>query len=507
MENNKDSNSSLPGEDENLDESDPYIFEVGSTVDNVVSVDSAISPKDQTVSTSPHKSKKLSSKKRLKKLTAKKASSSSNAANGDDESSPQEILSIVTDIDSEKQASRRKSTSAVKMSNATADNISSLENEHGDPSNSSNTYYSSYYVLQFKKEQQKRNPKKSSSKEQAEENGESHSKSKGLKRGSSSNKEMEEEIKEEAVALKPSEAELPKESGSEIKEDSKGTNDKTKTSKKKSFQDEMEQAPETKQGKKKRSVAAEEESDKVFQEETLDENAKAKATEKKRDSPVHKKPEKKLTKKLFCNKKSKAVSEVSVVKTSEETSTEQLELESVPGKTKLKSNGSVSTNEKSSKRESPNLEEKDEPLGDMSFLINVNSRISVFVADTSQEECELEPMTARERNDVYKVTQLYKLRARIGTKSENNLTTVRLSKQADTKMPKPGRVDRLLSELSIAASKEAFKDSPKNQAKRKHAATVDGDEQAVAGDGDHEQDGPPKKKLSKLSRTNKVRVF
>ena len=489
MENNKDSNSSLSGEDENLDESDPYIFEVGSTVHNVVTVDSAISPKDQTVSTSPHKSKKLSSKKRLKNLTAKKASSSFNAANGDDESSPQEILSVVTDIDSEKQASRRKSKSAVEMSNAKADNISSLENEHGDPSNSSNT----------KKEQQKRNPKKSSSKEQAEENGESHSKSKGLKRGSSSNKEMEEEIKEEAVAMKPSEAELPKESGSEIKEDSKGTNDKTKTSRKKSFQDKLEQAPETEQGKKKRSVAAEEESDEVFQEETLGGKARAKTTEKKRDSPKEK-----LTKKLFRNKKSKAVSEDSVVKTSEETSTEQLELESVLGKTKFKPNASVSTNDKSSKKESPNLEEKDEPLGDMSFLINVNSQISVFVADTSQEECELEPMTARERNDVYKVTQLYKLRARIGTKSENNLTTVRLSKQADTKMPKPGRVDRLLSELSIAASKKAFKDSPKNQAKRKHAATVDGDEQTVAGDGDHEQDGPPKKKFSKLSRTKKV---
>lgn len=141
----------------------------------------------------------------------------------------------------------------------------------------------------------------------------------------------------------------------------------------------------------------------------------------------------------------------------------------------------------------------DEPLGDMSFLIEVNSKISLFVSDVVQDECELDPMTARQRNEVYKVAQLYKLRARIGTKADNNLTTLRLSKQADTHMPKPGKVDRLLSELSIAASKEAFKESPKIQSKRKHGATAD--RKKASDDNDIDQGGPPKKKFAKQSRS------
>ena len=134
----------------------------------------------------------------------------------------------------------------------------------------------------------------------------------------------------------------------------------------------------------------------------------------------------------------------------------------------------------------------------MSFLIEVNSKISLFVSDVVQDKCELDPMTARQRNEVYKVAQLYKLRARIGTEA-NNLTTVRLSKQADTQMPKPGKVDRLLSELSIAASKEAFKESPKIQSKRKHGATAD--RKNASDDNDIDQQGPPKRRFAKQSRS------
>ncbi|XP_022789696.1 myb-like protein V isoform X2 [Stylophora pistillata] len=160
----------------------------------------------------------------------------------------------------------------------------------------------------------------------------------------------------------------------------------------------------------------------------------------------------------------------------------------------------TSSKEKSSRRESTTSEDNDEPLGDMSFLININSQISMFVDDASQQECELQPMTARERNDVYKVTQLYKLRARIGTKTENNLTTVCLSKQADTRMPKPGRVDNLLSNLSIMASKEATRESPKNHGKRKHTSSKEENVQTTAGDL-LEQAAPPMKKLTRLSKT------
>ena len=225
---------------------------------------------------------------------------------------------------------------------------------------------------------------------------------------------------------------------------------------------------------------------------------------KKADSPVYERREVKPNKKLSRTKKSKSSSEDMPDTIGEEMVTRQSE----PMETSQKqwrtstANEMSSKNVKSSKKESTTTEDNDEQLGDMSFLINVNSRIALFVADASQEECELQPMTARERNDVYKVTHLYKLRARMGTKAENNLTTVRLSKQPGTRMPKPGRVDSLLSELSIAASKVAFKESPKNQEKRKYSAATEGDDQTMAEDG-LDQAAPPKKKLAKLSRSNK----
>lgn len=223
------------------------------------------------------------------------------------------------------------------------------------------------------------------------------------------------------------------------------------------------------------------------------------------DSPVQDMPQGKPNKKLSRTKKSKSRSEDIPTKIGEEMVTEQPKpIETSQEQPNAFTAGGMPNKDvKSTKKESTTTKESDEQLGDMSFLININSQIALFVADASQNECELQPMTARERNDVYKVTHLYKLRARIGTKTENNLTTVRLSKQADTRMPKPGRVDSLLSELSIAASKVAFKESPKNQEKRKYSAVTQGDNQAVAEDG-LDQASPPKKKLTKLSRSNKL---
>ena len=106
---------------------------------------------------------------------------------------------------------------------------------------------------------------------------------------------------------------------------------------------------------------------------------------------------------------------------------------------------------------------EDEPLGDMSFLLDVNLKISELVTST-REELELELMTGRQRTDVYKLAALYKLRARIGDKSDK-LATLRLSKTPESKMPRNGKVDCLLSELSIAATREA--DSPRPRAAKR----------------------------------------
>ena len=331
---------------------------------------------------------------------------------------------------------------------------------------------------------------------------------------------------EDVAVVERTEAEV-QESDSDFKGNSKGGKEKTRVKKTrkmkrgvllegsdKNSQDEMpvadvkhqDEIKDTKEGNKR--TLAKGEFEEVFSAEIpvtqLNTGIKPKG-KKKADSQVQDRPQGKPNKKLSRTKKSKSSSEDTPTKIGEEMVTEHPK----PIETSQKqpnaftAGGMPNKDVKSSKKESITTEENDEQLGDMSFLININSRIALFVADASQEECELQPMTARERNDVYKVTHLYKLRARIGTKSENNLTTVRLSKQADTRMPKPGRVDSLLSELSIAASKVAFKESPKNQEKRKYSAVTEGDYQTVAENG-LDQASPPKKKLAKLSRSNKL---
>lgn len=446
--------------DENLEESDPCLFNTGSTdfkVDSVDDDDDALplSLKEQKKSKSPPENKR--SKKSLRKLSKKNTNSSESAS---------EVEDLHPSADS--GDSRHKEGLEQKLTR-------SMEN-------------------------------------------------------SLSNDTIEKEkMESEDVAVKRTEAEVP-ESDSDFKGNSKGRKEKTKvknTMKKKrrvsledsdrTSEDKMheadakhqEESKDTKKRKKNRSLDKEEFKE-VFQAEIsgdevtqLDTEIKAKGA-KKTDSPICEKQEVKPNKKLSRTKKSKSSSEDMPYTIGEEMVTRQPEpMETSQKQLKTStSNGMSSKNVKSSKKESTTTEDNDEQLGDMSFLINVNSRIALFVADASQEECELQPMTARERNDVYKVTHLYKLRARIGTKTENNLTTVRLSKQPDTRMPKPGRVDSLLSELSIAASKVAFKESPKNQEKRKYSALTEGDDQTVAEDG-LAQAAPPKKKLTKLSRSNK----
>ena len=446
--------------DENLEESDPCLFNTGSTDFKVDSVDDddalPLSPKEQKKSKSPPENKR--SKKSLRKLSSKKETNSSESASEVEDLHP----SADSGDSGHEEGLEQKLTR-------------SMEN-------------------------------------------------------SLSNDTMEKEkMESEDVAVERTEAEVP-ESDSDFKGNLKGRKENTKvknTRKKKrrvsledsdrTSEDKMheadvkhqEESKGTKKGKKKRSLDKEEFKE-VFQAEIsvdevtqLDTEIKTKGA-KKTDSPICEKQEVKPNKKLSRTKKSKSSSEDTpytigeemVTRQPEPMETSQKQLKTSTSKKKKKKNV------KSSKKESTTTEDNDEQLGDMSFLINVNSQIALFVADASQEECELQPMTARERNDVYKVTHLYKLRARIGSKTEHNLTTVRLSKQADTRMPKPGRVDSLLSELSIAASKVAFKESPKNQEKRKYSALTEGDDQTVAEDG-LAQAAPPKKKLTKLSRSNK----
>ena len=446
--------------DKNFEESDPCLFNTGSTDFKVDSVDDdalPLSPKEQKKSKSPPENKR--SKKCLRKLSSKKETNSSQSVSEGEDLHP----SADSGDSGHKEGLEQKLTR-------------SMEN-------------------------------------------------------SLSNDTMEEEnMESEDVAdVEKTEAEVP-ESDSDFKGNSKGGKEKTKVknSRKKkrcvsledsdrTSEDKMpeadakhqEESKGSKKKGKKRSLDKEEFKE-VFQAEIpgdeviqLDIKIKTKGA-KTTDSPVCEKQEVKSNKKLSRTKKSKSSSEDMPCTIGEEMATRQPEpIETSQKQLKASTaNGMSSKNVKSSKKESTTTEDNDEQLGDMSFLINVNSQIALFVADASQEECELQPMTARERNDVYKVTHLYKLRARIGTKTENNLTTVRLSKQADTRMPKAGRVDSLLSELSIAASKVAFKESPKNQEKRKYSAVIDGDDQTVAEDG-LAQAVPPKKKLTKLSRSNK----
>ena len=456
----KEADFSMLEPDENFEESDPCLFNTGSTDVKVDSVDDSalpVSPKEQKKSKSLPENKR--SKKCLRKLSSKKGTNSYESAHEIEDLHP------------------------------SADSVVSRDEEGLDQNLTRST------------------------------------------ETSLSNDKMEKEKMEteDVAVVERTEAEVP-ESDSDFKGNSKGGKEKTKVNKTRktkrglslkdshgNSQDQMpevdvkhqEEIKDVKKGKKKRSLdkgelkedfQAEIPGDQVIQ---LDSGIKTKG-KKKIDSPVHIRPEAKPNKKLSRTKKSKSGSEDMPNTTGEEMVTGQPEPMEIAQKQPGASTagGMPSKNVKSSKKESTTTEEYDDQLGDMSFLINVNSRIALFVADASQEECELQPMTARERNDVYKVTHLYKLRARIGTKTENNLTTVRLSKQADTRMPKPGRVVSLLSELSIAASKVAFRENPKNQEKRKYSAVTEGDDETVAEDG-LDQAAPPKKKLTKLSRNNK----
>ena len=471
-----DTNYSSSAEDDNLEESDPYIFEVGKTEVSAVPLEDTLCLKDKKVSNSLPENKKLNSNKRLKKLSSKTSGSLSTVINGSDGGDQQIVsaTSSVQEIVTEKQS--RISESTEDTSYAKSD------------------------------DQNNRNQKKSSSNEQAAEPEESSSqcKPKGAKRASSRSKEME-ESNEVSMDVEVAQVETTKESETGCAEKvHKNNKDKAKLRKKKSSKDhvhaddenEQDDLKESKKTKKKRSSAAEQESDDVFQAESNGNKSNVN-TESKNECSVLKKPKESLSKKLSCGKKTKAVFEESVIKASEKIEDEKSETECASA------TDTDGTNSNSVNKQLP-----DEPLGDMTFLINVNSQISVFVSNGSLEECELQPMTARERNDVYKMAQLYKLRARIGTKSENNLTTVRLSKQADTRMPKPGKVDCLLSELSMASLKKGVKDSPKNQGKRKYAAVADGSECSLptaCTDDDHDQEGPPRKKITKLSRAKKVK--
>ena len=438
--------------DENLEESDPFLFNSSSTdgkVDSVHEDPLPVSPKQQKKPKSLPENKR--SKKCLKKLSSKKATNSSESVSEVEDLHP----SADSGASGDKEGSGQKLTRSAQKS---------LTND----------------------------------------------------------KMVEEKMEsEDAAVVERTEAEV-QESDSDFKQNSKGSKEKIKVKKTRktkrgvllegSDKNSQDQVPvadvkhqdDTKKGKKKRSLD-EGEFEEVFHEEIPGDAVIQLDTGIKTDSPVQERPEGKPNKKLSRTKKSKSSSEDTTIKIGEEMVIGQPEpMETSQKQPRSSTAGGMSSKiEKSSKKEYTTIEDKDEQLGDMSFLINVNSRIALFVTDASQEECELQPMTARERNDVYKVTCLYKLRARIGTKTENNLTTVRLSKQADTRMPKPGRVDSLLSELSIAASKVAFKESPKNQEKRKYSAVAEGDDQTVAEDG-LDQAAPPKKKLSKLSRSNKL---
>ena len=458
-DNVKDADNSLPEVYENLEESDPHLFDIDSAHVDEIAVNDVlpVPPKEQKTSKTQQESKK--SKKRLKKPTSKKATTATDSASKVEESCPMELSSGVSELSDNKERLGKKSRkcSEEKSIGKKKEEVKKMENEDA--------------VVELQESQSKFEANSKGGKEKP--------KPKKLK-------------KKETVSLD----EL--DSNCQDKMPTGNTNH-------------HKEIKDAKKEKKKRSVGKEkEELEEVFQEENsgddvfqLEAGRKTKG-KKKRDS-VREKPEEKSNIKLSRSQKAKSSSDDTPLKIGEETDKEQPEaMETLQQKPRASTSGGLSSkNEEASKKESAPVEDKEEQLGDMTFLININSQIALFVADSLQEECELQPMTARERNDVYKVTQLYKLRARIGTKTENNLTTVRLSKQADTRMPKPGRVDSLLSELSIVASKEAVKESPKNQVKRKRSTYVEENEQTTPGDG-LDQAAPPKKKLSRLSKSNKV---
>lgn len=492
------SSCSSPVGDDNLaeEDSDPYIYGVDATDITEVPTDDVLRTNEQKVASSPRENEKLISKKRLNKLSSKKFADQFDPTNEVADSHSKNLSSSVVEDDCKRQGSRSK-----RASNAEKSHTAAAEQE--PPIDLEACGLPSISLANSKKQQQKRKTKTSSRKE----NGEftkASSKPKSLKRNSSRRREVKEnrcDTKETSVA-EMSEASLQEESDmglegnlTDIKENINPKKSKRHLQGEGALGDaKLQKDPEKKKGNKKnKSIEFEEESDEVSPEESPRNTTRMNTKRKKKDS-LHSGDEENTNKDRSCKKTSKAYSDDNEATDNckqfePDNSTEELKLNM-----KTSVGGTPSTMDKATV-----IKEDDEPLGDMSFLIEVNSKISFFVSDTSTVECELKPMTARERNDVYKVAQLYKVHARIGTKAENNLTTVRLSKQADTKIPKPGSVDRLLSELSIAASKE----SPKNQVKRKYSATVVDNKQT--GDGDVlDQDGPPKKRLSRQSRTNKV---
>ena len=442
----------------------------------VVSVENAQISKDQTVSICPKESKKWNSRKRLKKLTSESDHEISSPAEVGD--SNLEGLPSCTKENEEKQHSQ-KPTSVGKKSNTVIEEKPPLE------------------------EKQKRHPEGNSEvqSERATKGTKCTRRSTLRKKKADCNKQETEEF----MGDKKSDAWNSKEKleQKEVFKEAK----KTKTRKTESLQNELlsqddtnlvEDIPETmKSHERNKSTVDNKESKDFSVKESMD--VKMKVVSLEGDSQDHK-PEFKARKRLSCNKNSKLSHEciIKINKMSMEEGNEELKI-ALTQNSQLRGK-SVEDEISGISDESAAMDDHDEPLGDMSFLIDVNSKISLFVSDAAQEECELDPMTARERNEVYKVAQIYKLRARIGTKAANNLATVRLSKQADTKMPKPGQVDRLLSELSIAASKEALKDSPKSHIKkRKYGIEVDKNKNG----NDSDQSGPPKKKFAKKFRSNK----
>ncbi|XP_031562980.1 uncharacterized protein DDB_G0286299-like isoform X3 [Actinia tenebrosa] len=146
--------------------------------------------------------------------------------------------------------------------------------------------------------------------------------------------------------------------------------------------------------------------------------------------------------------------------------------------------------------------EREEELGDVGFLIDISSMITTFVSNPDDTALELPLMSARERADARKLAALFNLHISIGNKMDNR-SSLNLSKTSNSKMPKPGKLDSLLSQLSIAAAREAEKASAKTRTKRKFASVADdecNDEQSTW------DDSQPKRNPKTFSRSKKARM-
>ncbi|XP_068733685.1 M protein, serotype 5-like isoform X2 [Montipora capricornis] len=480
--NNSPSNDSLPVSETNIQGEDIFTTDGTEIID--IPLENASSLKEQNVTLSLQE-KKSNSRKRLKLPILKKAVETSKPVK-DSNSNPEELSLDVKDDDGKVMTGVKEKSNTVPQE------------------------------ALGEKQRQVKHATSSKNVEALEKaaTGDETLKSKGIKRGNLRRKKTECTKQETMTAVKALE-----ESKVGQKEDITETR-KTKPKCRRnegSLQDELlseddvnqeKDISEMRKDQKQFQVTTESKEATVFSgsvEESLDVHVEAEMIPggKKKDFTVKKKTGKKTSKRLLRNEKSMRASGDCTAKTNvsemptDEYDEEFKEIALTPNSEPQAKN--VKGKMPSISNQSTATKDCDEPLGDMSFLIEVNSKISLFVSDVVQDECELDPMTARQRNEVYKVAQLYKLRARIGSKADNNLTTVRLSKQGDTQMPKAGKVDRLLSELSIAASKEAFKESPKIQSKRKHGATAD--RKKASDDNDIDQQGPPKKKFAKQSRS------